>query len=596
LETLEQTAPEVPKPVLVKHKRRDRSPKVTPSSSPETAPAAAMPDHSRVPAPQKRLLDPKAFFEYWHSVPEPERSAWFIGYVYRKYPICDIYQNFSKEEILAFNANKGKQKIVFQGRTLERPESNCGKLLQPLDPERWELQVYERWGAGDYQIRLNDQHPSMQETVTECHIRGLRDWDNFSPVLNPALVVLAEELNQPYLRWARLHGIKFPGDPETEAAAESAASFQENEDMATVVETMARHNEALTDKVVEMADRVRVQPAPAPAVDAAARAQLGGVETVVEASKQGMSIMGDAMRQMMASTVKAADPGEQLKNTIEMAKLLQPPANGNADMVAMFKMQMDSQREQARIQLEQTEKNFIRLLDAEREHHKSILTMLQSRIDSLEKQRAEAPAVTGDEAVLDKYLRIRRKMTELEDEEGGGGSDGGPAWLPAVLGFGEKVIGGIAESTRNIAAIRAQQAAPVVVPEPQALPVAAPAVQTQQDKDNEMMRGYAQQMHRPIVDAIKAGVPGFDFAAAVIQNAGQGAYDTLEKSGYDGVVRFLQCYQPLWEELMLPPIGGPALEKFLREFLDRPKAMQAFELLKAKVQPTTRGRGPTVNN
>ena len=104
---------------------------------------------------------------------------------------------------------------------------------------------------------------------------------------------------------------------------------------------------------------------------------------------------------------------------------------------------------------------------------------------------------------------------------------------------------------------------------------------------------YARIIHKPIVEAIRAGTRGYDFAAGLIAQAGPGAYDALANSGYDGVTRFLQVHPPLWQELMLPPIGGVALEKFLREFLDRQKVNEAMQMVKGG-QPQGR-KGPTVN-
>jgi hypothetical protein len=581
--------------VLVQQRKRGKSPQNTPivtssaqEMSTEESPAAllpAKPDHSRVPSPAKRLLSAKEMMEYWHSVPEPERSAWFTAYVYRKYPFCDVYQPFSKEELLVFQGNKGKKRIPWNGKILERPDSNCGTLKQPLDPENWERQVYERWGAGDYQIRLNDQHESIHETVTECHIRGLRDWDRYPPVLELNTVVLTHEDNQPYIRWARLKGIKFPGDAGTEQEAREEQEIE----MTSVVETMARQNEALTDKVVRMAETSQQKNGTAP-VDPASRGQLGAVETVVEGAKQAMGVMGGAMKQMMENQVKAADPEQHVRSAIEMAKLMQPPAgNGNSDLLAIMKLQLDQQEKNAQRSLEQQEKSFTRLIDMQRESHQATVAMLTGRLDSLEKQKSETPA-SSEENALKTYQRIRSIFRDMEEEEAP--ANDGPAWLGPVLSLGEKAISGIAETTRNLAAMRNNQSPMATVQDPaQGLPPAPPPPETPQDKEMNMQREYAKMVHRPLVDAIKAGRMGYEFAAGLISEAGQPAYDALVANGYDGLTRFLQGYPPLWNELTLPPIGGVATDKFLREFLDRAKVMDAMQMVKG--QPVR--KGPTIN-
>jgi hypothetical protein len=159
--------------------------------------------------------------------------------------------------------------------------------------------------------------------------------------------------------------------------------------------------------------------------------------------------------------------------------------------------------------------------------------------------------------------------------------------------FGGKVLDGVGEFMRNAAAMRAAQPPPPPVVDvnpglPQGTPPTPP---TAQEQEMNMMQHYAKQIHKPLVDALKQGQPGYDFAAAIISNAGQGPYDQLAGGGYNGITKFLQCYQPLWNELILPPIGGPLLDKFIGEFLDREKVMQSLQM--AKGQPPR--KGPTVN-
>ena len=579
---LPDTVKEGPKPVLVGRKKRNGASKderittdAAPQSPPNGSPSAsipAMPDHSRVPGPSKRLLGAKEMMEYWLSVPEPERSAWFIAYVYRKYPFCDVYQPFSKAELLIFQQNKGKKRIPYNGKILERPDSNCGSLSQPLDPETWEQQIYERWGAGDYQIRLNDQHESVHETVTECHIRNLRDWERYPPVLALNTVVLTAEDNQPYLRWARLKGIKFPGDPET---PELPAVSEESEVQATTVEKLLEQNRDLTDKVVQMGEKGTAGPSKE---DPTSRGQLGGVETVVEASKQGMKIMGDAMRQVSESQAKASDPNEHLKHVVEIAKLLQPPpappSNGNEAI--LMKMLEQSERNATR-QLEQAEKNFSRILDQTKESHTATMEMMKGRMDSLEKQLTEAKTqtpTTREEASLDNFIRLKKKLKELDEDEPAASED--PPWLR----LGEKLLDGAGDMLRNIVALRS-----MATPAPQqtVVEVEAPAPAIPPVQENPVLvknQRIAQMVHPHLVAAMKQGVAGYEFAAAIINEAGQGMYDDISRGGYNGVMEIIKAHQPLLTELLTPPLSGVMLDKFLGEFLERDKAMQCAQMAK----------------
>src|ERR1700689_5003521 len=391
------------------------------NSSDETAPAAAetqeKPPSRTIPPPRTFDLTPEDFFRYWieSDVLAPGRLA---CYVYRTLPVTDVLQPLSAEVLQQIRQKK-----------IDSPPKNILKLIRgPIsDPPQWNRWLCEMKCAGDYHFKLNDQSPGVRKTIAMCTTDGegsLRAWDTYQPDLKPEEVVIDVKKNAAYLRWARVHKVEFPGDPVAASAAESAQ--EETDQMANAMETMARSNEALADKVIKIAERQQQQtPPPAPpVVDAAARAQLGGVETVVEASKAGMKIMGDAMSKVLESNVRNSDPAERLKEPIEFAKLTAPaPAakdNSNSEMLAFLRMQMETQDKNATRQLEQQEKSFTRLIESERLAHKETLDMLKGRLEALEHK----PAASGDSApgthgaAIDEFFKLRRKMKEFEEEEG----------------------------------------------------------------------------------------------------------------------------------------------------------------------------------
>ena len=126
---------------------------------------------------------------YWNSVPQRERDEWFIGYVYRDLPVCDPSQPLTVEELRQIERQKKK-----------KPEKNCAKLVDPLDPQNWKQQIRERFGAGDYHILLNDQHPAIKTTVVEFEFSAGRDWDSYPPAVELAEVVLSDPRNDSYIR------------------------------------------------------------------------------------------------------------------------------------------------------------------------------------------------------------------------------------------------------------------------------------------------------------------------------------------------------------------------------------------------------------
>jgi len=572
---------------------KKRGPKVSPAVDGTEMPVAKdpspQPERGKIPPKPKRNMAPIEFFQYWASIPEREREEWFVVYIYRGLPVCDITQTMSEEELRSIAKREKKKPQIYQAR-----------LTKPIDPANWQQEMLDRFGAGDYGLRLNDQHPSVKPN-TICYATidkdtggmGFRNWDSYPPVLNLAEVVLTDEANAPYVRWARLRGIQFPHDPDYAVNSENLRG--EEEMAASVVDTMARQVEGLTNKVVSMAEKQSAASAANAPTDPAAKSELAGILAGIANANRGaeigMDFMSKSFGKIIENQAKAADPTEHLKGVVEVAKLLQPPAgNGNSDLLKIMELQITQQREQAKQQLDQQDKSFTRLIESERENHKAIVQMLTSRLDSLEKQESEAPA-SKEEDALKTYQRIRAIVRDLEEEEAP--ANDGPAWLAPVLSLGEKAISGIAETTRNLAAMRANQSPMATVEDPaQGLPPAAPPPpETPQDKEMNMKREYAKIIHRPLVDAIKAGRMGYEFAAGFISEAGQPAYDALVSNGYDGVTRFLQAYPPLWKELTLPPIGGVATDKFLREFLDKAKVMEAMQM--AKGQPVR--KGPTVN-
>jgi hypothetical protein len=599
MEAVDQPKPFVLPPQIKPKGRKKQAPASTDAPIEETestmeasppdleAPAADppadsnVPDHSRVPPVPKASLSPEELIAYHRSIPELERNAWFIGYIYRGLPICDNLQPLSDADIKLIQQKKKK-----------KPVTNIGKLIEPLDPQNWQQQILDKYGAGDYAIRLNDQHPSVRGTVCYCAINPetggdrFRDWDNYPPLLNPEEVVLSEEKNQGYVRWARLHGIKFPGDPQFEETIEPTE--EETTDMAAL-EAVMKQNKDLTDKVLQMASDRPAQPAPQ-AASAAARAEAGSVETVVEASKQGTRIMGDIMKTVLESNIRNNDPAERMRETIEMAKLLTPPPapanNGASEMMALMKMQMEA-----------SDKKWEAIMQMQKDSHKESMEMMKSRLDALEREKSAAPTVSGGspEAVLDGLIRMKEKLDTLTDS--GAPQSSGPAWLEPTLNFAEKAMGNIANGLQGIAALRAAEAQS---PRP-AAPAAgelppAKVITTQESKETMERRNHAIMIGPHLIAAMKSGSSGNDFAAALIHQTNQGAYDSLAQNGYQGVVDFLRLHEPLYQELMQPPIGGQALDKFIMEFLDRGKVNESLALLRGEKPAAQKHGGPVVTN
>ena len=226
------------KPVKTRTKHRSK-PAASAPAAPKSPPEVALPT-------VKRSLPPAEFFRYWRSIPPEVRDSRVVVYAYRLLPLLDCLQPLTPEE----------QEEIRQKKR-ERPTTNLGKFVDPEEwsPDSYAQQCCEKWGAGDYSFYLNDVHPSVKKTVCVSCTSGegsLRDWDSFPPVLDAKSVVLTEQKNQAYIRWARVKGIRLFGESEI------GTSDEEN-NMAQVAQVSAI--DKLTDTVVQLSqDRDKRHP------------------------------------------------------------------------------------------------------------------------------------------------------------------------------------------------------------------------------------------------------------------------------------------------------------------------------------------------
>jgi hypothetical protein len=545
----------------------------SPSQEKTLAPGSelAEPDHSRVPMAPKKLLEPKEFFEYWRSIPKPERDAWFIAYAYRKMPICDPLQPLTPDQLRAIQKDRRKA-----------PESNCGKFTEPLPPENWLQEVYQKWGAGDYQIRLNDQHPSVKATVCETHIRGLREWDKWPPILKVEEVVLEEYLNQPYLRWARLHGIRFPGDPgyQSEQAVE-----QENEDMAVQATVL----EKMTDAFIENSRQVQQHQAPVVATD---NSNSRAAEVVASAAMEGQKIITEALRISQGAQAKAADPAEHTKNVIEMARLItaQPAAASPslAEMLTLMTTMMAPMIEANKAILEESR---ARAAAAEKRAE-----LLETRLMAASAPPA-APTVAPEVAnPVRNAIDLIKGLVSLKDQAGSLlGSDGsaGDADMPVWARLTSKAFDVLPGMIHNAAVLKTGAGQPLAPGElssdvveaeaPQQAAAALPEVK-QEDEGVITKKRIAQEIAGPLINALNDGKRGFEFAAGMMSQPrimgfpGRVVYEMAVEQGEQGMMEICQAEPSLWGQLVRIP---NQFQRFLKEFLDRDAAHAVIAEAKA---------------
>lgn len=561
-----ETTAELPRPVSIDRKtggkKRRAQSKSTPKPADGQAPAtpdplesaipaefrepAGEPDHSLVPTAPKKLMEPADFFRFWHSIPKRERDAWFIAYPYRRLPVLDVLQPLSVEEMRAIERKQKK-----------RPESNCGKLSEPFNPDNWELDVYQWKGAGDYQIRLNDTHPSVRGTVCETQIRGLREWDRFPPVIdNLAEVVLEEPLNQPYLRWARLKGIKFPGDPGAEVVEQPTESEDEMANVAAV--------EKLADALVEQSRRPHPVAAPAANADATAEA----IRAVTGSFKETSKALVDMIQEGNKAKADAENPVVFFDKVMEARDRMAPAAAGSGNEALILRM-MDMQTANTTALIAQMEK---RLEQSDRRAEEAL-----NRLAGVQAPPAAAAVAPVDP--IKGALDLIKGLASLRDVAGPLLQGAAVETIPTTVWerLAEKGMEALPNLVHNFAVLKTGQGtpqapdlAPELIAEETTPAVTTPELKTEEEEVFSKRR-IAEALHAPLIESLNRGDHGFQFAAGMIIEKsimgfpGEMVYEMAINQGKDGMLTILQAAPELWQKLVKIP---KKVDTYLDEFLD----------------------------
>lgn len=600
-----ETVEEAPRPMLVAPDRRTRrrrrpanlppepadvkseSPPPVPDVAPPTAPEPSdgKPDHSLVPTPRKKMLPLQEALAYWNSVPQREREEWFIAYLYRDLPYCDPSQPLSAEELRQIERQKKK-----------KPEKNCAKLVDPQrmrpelapadDPSSWLQQIRECFGAGDYHVRLNDQHPSIKSTIVEFEFTAGRDWDSYPPALDIDQVVLSDPRNDSYIRWAHLKGIQFPGEAGT-----PQTPFDEDEDEMANVSAVLESNKDLTNRILEFSKEA-TKPAAAAAPAPMDQANTRAVEVIADAATKAQKMMLDGIQAAQQSQTKAQDPMEFHKAVTEAARAMTPPAAATSagpsltDIMTLFSSMMKPITDQ----------------------NAAILQEVRSRAEAAERraeaaeQRAQtalhppAPAVNPQVAnPIKDAIDLIKAVGSLKDAASGlTAADAADADMPVWARVASKVVDNLPDMLHNAAVMWTGKGTPVPPLNPEVIEaenqppaVEAAQQQPQQAKEEEVFsqNRIAQELAAPLMDAINKQHRGFEFAAGMILQPrimgfpGRVVYEMAIEQGENGLLQILQSHPPLWQQLIAIP---KRLQNFIVEFMDRD---MAYQIAKEAQQP-----------
>jgi hypothetical protein len=509
-----------------------------------------LPKPLHFPRPPKFKCAPDQFFKYWRALPDECKNRSMV-YVYSVWPVLNPMQALTADEQREVAAHKRRA-----------PTTNIDKPDAPFETDDWEAELLHRWGSGSLHFKLNDSGVSGNalfpaKPVCMCDVKDLNQPD-YPPVRDWRLLDMAHPSNQSLIVSLRAKGIRLPGDEELKMIAE------EEDEMANVAAV-----EKLADTVVQMArdnTRNNQQPPAAPAPpDVQGLAGAKAVESVAQGAKQGMEIIAEAVKTANEMQAKAQDPKEYIRDMREMVTMMQPPTNGNSDLMAMMKMQHEQHMADVKAMREE--------LAAER-------TRNQALLDKLISKPAEEPSKRPKSLIEE--LKSLSEMRDVLREFIGAGEDSDMPWYAsAALKALDIIPGAVTNFMHNVAVARTGQGQPEqpateaeVVEAAPSLP--APAQPTGPDA---LIIDTLGKLKADIINALATGATGYDFAAALIHaTKSEQLYGFLSGQGKAGLFTILQKHKELWSETR--PYAQ-RLEKFADEFLDTEKVKAALSIATA---------------
>ena len=542
------------------------------AANPTTVAGRAQPVEP-LPKPVTFDMEPELFFKYWAALLPHEKERALI-YPYRVWPVCDVTQTLTDEELAEIRQKKRSA-----------PQTNLGKLHIPFDPKQWKQEILHRFGSGDYHFKLNDIHPQIRRTVCMTTVVGLRDLDHYPPDINLRELVVSDPANKSYIRWAQLKGLKIPGVDGT---------YGEEDDMGNeAIKSMMGTVERLTDKLVNGADARAT--ASTKNVDPLIHSSLRAAEVVADAAKQGNAIIADSLKRSQEMQNKAADPQQYFKDVTDAARSMVPQNNGGAgfaEAMGVFTtfMQMLQAQHTTSMQMYQAQTNMVI------EELRGRIKMSEAMIESARAKPADTSQTPAAEAGKPRSLLAQvKEARELFDILTPAGSDDGvPKWVPWAVRGAAVVMNGISSLVYNSKLQPGQQAQPPAdltalmdeggggtVEEP-------PPVQSINEEENLM--NFVKNLEQPLLSALREGKTGTQFAAEVIIFQSDMVYAWMCEQGDAKLIQYLQSYPPLWSQLIKIP---DRFTRFLEEFLDEDRARKLAAQLRARMaasQPIPTGQ------
>lgn len=488
--------------------------------------------------PGGRNAKPAVLVKWWTEL-TPEQLEHLAVYVYRKWPVWD--------------AKRFDPKAQTNIRMYTGP---C-----PFSLDHWERDILTEFGSGDYSFSINDDAINRWGIM----FKGMRDFDNYPPLVDIRLVMLDDPANKSYVDWLRVRG-RLDG-----------IDLKENGDNMANNEALNRSldmNERLTDRVIDLSAVAAGKPAE---IDTRARAEMRGMELVQEGAKETISFMRETMSEITKSQTQNADPLQMVDRIISLTQGLNK-GDGRADELAKQMLEMERRRgDDLREEMKElrAEMRNVRENGGSGGGFGGIIAQLKD--------------VGGIKDILTDLGLIKGSVTEQSEEKSTTPNSFKAMIFNSLLQQAPQLIGagglnGLASTLMNGLAFMNRPAGAPGQPAPQQPQSQQPAVEAAPAAPPPNINGFPMPSPTgnatvdPLLQYVWRITPallhhmgteslnGYTFARWMIDSdaSGRQNYNMAKEAGSESFSQLLEMYPPVWSILVKTPV---TLKTFMEEFL-----------------------------
>jgi hypothetical protein len=266
------------------------------------------------------------FFDYWKSI---------AGTVSDPKDRCDLIET-------RWYLEWPKCEPELSGDSAARPKKMFEVIQGPLwfdDPMEYLEEVPKRLGSGEWNVYLNEAN--VHGELMSAHFSAI-DLDKYPPKVDLKTLVTGTRVNERYIRWLSVKGIKIPGE----------ATAAEEEDMANtdalniVANVLKDQTQTAIETTKELAD-VRVEAAQEQ-VERMREEHAEQGKDKLNVTNEGIRLITDVAREVVTMAREDRQQPQQI-NPVELVKtvaeLMRPPREDSTSLFlgTLTKMQESNQ-------------------------------------------------------------------------------------------------------------------------------------------------------------------------------------------------------------------------------------------------------------